>query len=245
MKRNPCRRPWRDSYTWRYRLDSPWATGMLGGLGLAFFDRSTFPESVRNVTGTLSWDIEFGYMAEYGPWMGKIYTGGMFSDAKNDEDTRDKRRLTDNIVAGLQCRTGERDRWYPAPFVDVKYSKFRILDDPVEYHKNGFGVGAGVMLEGRFERLSYSYNTNVGGYHRIDFLAALGAGPRSKAGTMYSFYYGDDLRLFRIRYYFEVTTRGYHEMEYNDDRSFIQKSLAAGIFAPVYWLVKILDFAMS
>ena len=233
----------RGIYGWRFRSDHLPAQGMFGSAGFAFFDKAVFPGSVRGATGTVSSDFELGYIVDNERLTARFFTGGQFSDTDNDDETHDKRTLWDAATIGLMYHQGKRNHLMPSPFVNFQYSRLRILDDPEEYRSNDLGIEAGVMVERKFQRLAYSYNTNHGGYHRIDFLAAFKAGPRAKMGTVYSFYHGDELKMFRMRLYFEIVIvdDGYDSMFYRDKQSFLQKSLAYGPFAPFFWLLELED----
>ncbi len=215
----------------KYDFKLPPSWGMVFGIGLAFPDHSTFPKYAQPAIGDIAMDLELGALAYKGNFTGKASLDGQLIDSGFVSYTRS---------LGLFFYPGGRNKLWPSVFLDIKYSKIKSEENNLLYKSSGFGHKIGVSFESKFQRLAYSYNTNLGGYHQADLLLSFASRERGKIGTMYSFCHGEKLRMFRMRLYIEgATSREKSPMFYRRD-SFIQNILAAGPLAPFYVLRKII-----
>jgi len=96
-----------------------------------------------------------------------------------------------------------------------------------------------LVMETKYERFTYTYNTYLGGFHKGEALFTFLSSSRTKLGTLYSFSSGDDIREFRISMHVEGMTSPGSPMVYINRRTVLQNTLSAGFFAPIYLFVKL------
>jgi len=105
--------------------------------------------------------------------------------------------------------------------------------EPNRFLKRGVGVEGGIRFEGKFESLTYSYDTTVGGYHRADLVLAHSAGSQGfKVGTIYTVQWGDYVRMFSINAYIKLGGGVTGMLEYPNHRPIPHKLLAWVGFVP-------------
>ena len=141
---------------------------------------------------------------------------------------------------GGRFHLGGRNRLWPAPYLNVAYTRLHVGYDVIDYRKSDYGIEAGLIFETKFNRISYGYNTCFDGYHHFDYLAAFSASQRGKIGTRYSFYHGKNYRMFQIRLYAEGATGIDKDLNFYGKGSLIHSILAGGIFSPIILIVEII-----
>jgi len=93
---------------------------------------------------------------------------------------------------------GNRTDFIPSFSLSPKYSTLCIAKSMALYEKKAWGVEAGIAFEGPFERLSYSYCTGIGGYHKIGlYLTTFRIGVW-KMGTRYEYCHYDHTDMVRV-----------------------------------------------
>lgn len=99
---------------------------------------------------------------------------------------------------GVTFHFGDKNRFSPSVFIAPRYSTLRAFQNTRNTEEGDWGLNAGLVLEGPFERLSYSYCTGFGGYHEVSlYLAVFTEGPL-KWGTQYEYYHYDQTDMFRV-----------------------------------------------
>jgi len=98
----------------------------------------------------------------------------------------------------LRYYPGNRTDFLPSIYVAPKYSTLHVIKDKIDFQDKEWGLEAGLAIEGPFERLSYSYCTGLGGYHKASlYLAVFRTGPFT-GGTRYEYYHYDNTEMFRV-----------------------------------------------
>jgi len=137
--------------------------------------------------------------------------------------------------------TGDRMSAMPQLFAAGVYSRLRLKDGESEFRESEWGVSGGLAIETKFERFSYSYTSNNGGYHTLEaFFNVFEDG--KKTGTKYAVCLGDDLWMVRISFLTESFTKspGYRASLNNKERPLWHTMLAIGGFLPQYILLRLL-----
>ena len=93
---------------------------------------------------------------------------------------------------------GNRTDFLPSIFVAPKYSTLHVIKDKVDFEDKEWGVETGLAIEGPFERLSYSYCTGLGGYHKASLYLAVFRTGSWTGGTRYEYYHYDNTEMFRV-----------------------------------------------
>jgi hypothetical protein len=122
-------------------------------------------------------------------------------------------------------------RLHVSPIVHLKYSRLNVDFNGSSYEIDDFAPAYGLQLGDNFNCLGYSYNPHFGGCHRFDLLTCFASSPNGKAGTMYSIYHGDKVKMLRIRFYFEGTA--FKKMSYINRQPLPQKLVSYGLLTPV------------
>jgi hypothetical protein len=220
-------------YTERYPLRTPPGYGMLLGLGYTIWDRLQGRDQTfvtRDMDGV---DFAIGGIA----YREKLTATLLGSIRGGYDDVHDLTVL--ELSLGGRYQYSGRDRMWPAPCGAVVLHAVRTLSEPDSVTTGSPGVSAGLVMEKKYERFTYTYNTYLGGFHKCEALFAFAASPRSKIGTLYTFSSGEDIREFRVAIYMEGMSSAGSPMRYAGRRSVIQKTLSAGFFAPFYLLFEL------
>ena len=128
-----------------------------------------------------------------------------------------------------------------SPFVTLggKYSRVKGADSSYQIVHRGLGGEIGIGLQSDFERLSYTYSTNLGGFHKFDLLLAAGSFPfGSKFGTGFTLYSGKYVRQFQLNMVLSMATEGVG-LEKIDRRPKLIRILSSVslIYVPIVWLI--------
>lgn len=102
------------------------------------------------------------------------------------------------VPIAVQYYFGNRTDFLPSFFAAPKYSTLHTIKDKVDFEEKEWGVETGLAIEGPFERLSYSYCSGLGGYHKASlYLSVFRAGSWT-GGTRYEYYHYDNTEMFRV-----------------------------------------------
>ena len=209
--------------------------GLTLSAGISSFDRSVLPSYVRGTESTFHGEIEAGVTGLWRRWRSHLYGGGLGFPSSDDY-----------ISLGYVGLDVSREFGVPfsrrlSPFVGGQYSHLEVVNHPGEYTLDGFGISAGFRVGGTFDDFCYSYNSHMGGYHQFEYRAYYMSSPRGRVGTGYSFYHGDEMRAFRMRFYFEMALGGYGSMFYYNRGNLLRDLLSWGFLAPIVVLGKVVD----
>lgn len=201
--------------------------GARASIGLAFNQRSGFPDPVRTDQKGTMLALQTLYAA--GSPHFTLLGGFTFNHSKIFS-------LYEYPRMQVEWIPGKRDAWFPIFHLSAVYAKVKGYNDPHKFVKKDFGFETGVRIDGPFESFRYSYNTGVGGYHKGDLIfAAMGRVGHFKAGTAYSLYYGKYVRMFGVTMYFE--TIGDDSPESKRRRPFWHTGFAYLAFVPLFPLM--------
>jgi len=135
---------------------------------------------------------------------------------------------------GVRFKMGDNKSFSPSIYLSGKYSRLKWETESVKYVNKGFGGEFGMAFETKFERFSYSYSTNIGGYHRFDLLFAFSSNPTGgKVGTMYSVYYGNDMKMIQVKFGGIIGSVDDSILEYYNNRPLLFKLLALLSLSPL------------
>lgn len=132
---------------------------------------------------------------------------------------------------------GSRTDYLPAPIGGVEFAAISAKKDDHWLRKGGeFGVEGGIALQGRFERLSYSYHTIHDGYHSVQLLMAIASSEESIGGTVFGLDFGKDFFTITLSIRAEGLdadgiARGFHRFE---NRPWWHRALSYASVAPLY-----------
>ena len=215
--------------------------GQTLGLGLAGYTRNGFPPPAfsDNQGFAGSFELAAGYMySRVNLSLSTIVATSLGDPAAFV--------YNDYLSVNARYYTGERNSLWPHLVGAVKWSRVKSADNDSEFIKKNFGAEIGAGFELPFERLSYSYTTSAGGYHRVDLFLSAHSTPNSKLGTMYSVYHGEYLRMVQIRLVLEGNFWGEEYptgLTFPNHRPLPHKILAVLPAAPLYLAGVVFDFA--
>lgn len=205
-------------------------SGIVWGVGLPAFDKSTHRTDVRDVEEKNFFMFSFGFIKNYNRWnldaRSNFYSGRLSDN--------DKKYLFEILDLGIKYLPRNKFDWTPLPVFRANLSKYKIVYGYNRYREYSFGVGFGLSIEKKFQRYTYTFNTSYGGYHKFDALFAFYSNYDFKLGTQYTFYHGKNLKMFSIAYIFELSE--FDQLAYKNDQNFLHKTLSAGPLFPIYWL---------
>ena len=138
---------------------------------------------------------------------------------------------------GVLIRPYRRHRLSPTISFSGERSEVSLFVGELKKESKGWGVNIEVGIDSPFESLTYSYSTNLGGYHEVKAFFAVGQLGSSRLGTVYVFRSQSSVRSISIAIVIEGMKANNHmgpvgflrDME----RPLLHKILAFGGAAPV------------
>ena len=111
--------------------------------------------------------------------------------------------FSEPLIARYRRFFGNRHVFAIGPFGGPKLAMI-AHDQEVEYKKVQWGVEGGLSVETPFERLSYSYATQVGGYHSLElFLSPRSTSSGLKVGTLFTVRGRGDIWMAQMGFHIE------------------------------------------
>jgi len=214
-------------------LRIPDGYGLLFELGYANLDRLRARDQAFESHNLHGVDLSFGGLT----YADKL-TGTLIAAIKTGHSEIHDRTVME-LSIGARYQYGGRDRMWPSPSVAAVLHGVRTSRGPDTLTTGAWGVSAGLVVETKCERFTYTYNTYLGGFHKGEALFTFLSSSRTKLGTLYSFSSGDDIREFRMSLHLEGMTSPGSPMVYINRRTVLQNTLSAGFFAPIYLFVKV------
>lgn len=109
-------------------------------------------------------------------------------------------RVREGVPISLRYYLGNGTDFLPSVSIGPKYSVLYAKKDDIEFVLDRWGVESGIAIEGPFERLSYSYCTSLGGYHKAGIFLAFTQAEQLTAGTRYEYYKFENTEMFRVMF---------------------------------------------
>ncbi len=136
----------------------------------------------------------------------------------------------------------KRTGMVPSIMAGVKRSVFKFRRQQNEFKDTGWGVEAGVALEGAFERFGYKYSAALGGYHTFSVMLASKSSDFLRIGTRFEYVRLDRGDVFRVLFHSEGI--GWVDCETEslnriNDRPLYHKILSRVILAPLVPIIGI------
>ncbi len=198
--------------------------GMAGGMGISKFSRSDLASANTSTDFMPAFTIGFSY---YSPSAIYQFSGELFGT----DSSRNVTSLSTISPLGIRhypfTRNSAGWSWYGA----VEFTTFKAESGTGAIEDKSFGLEIGVGYDTDFDRITYSYHTNQGGYHEMEFLAGLVALQQGKAGLKVSFLKGNIIQFATIQAYMENRI-DFQTMEFHRSHSLpVQALIYASIIA--------------
>jgi len=118
----------------------------------------------------------------------------------------------------------------------ISFSPYELHAGGVDHKRNQWGVQAGVGIENKLDRLVYTYQTQHGGFHRVEFLLGIAGFQRGKAGLQTTVMYGPEVHYGGLTVVMENAVLFDTLMAHNP-RTLLQQSLAYAAMIGGWFLV--------
>ncbi|MBU0984604.1 MAG: hypothetical protein KKA42_12075 [candidate division Zixibacteria bacterium] len=170
--------------------------GMAGGLGASTFSRGGLPSTHAGTDRMPALTIGFLY---YSP--STIYQ--VSAEMCGMDSTGEVPALGTFSPINIRHFPFTRNSRGLSAYGGLEFTAFKADVDFAEINNHRFGLELGAGYDTDFNRLTYSYHTNQGGYHEVELLVGMVALEQGKAGVKLSFLQGDLIRFATIQAYME------------------------------------------
>ena len=175
--------------------------GMMGGVGIASFDIPDSPHWHFAVDKDAQILLSGGILY----YMPSAILGSFFelygmSDSASNYSGGNLQSVT---PLSVRYYPGSKSSYGASFYGGIEYASHEYSEDAYQHSDKGWGVEIGTAYESYYDRLAYSYHTEVGGFHEFELLLGMNATQKGKAGFKLTYLHGPEVRFAGLQAYME------------------------------------------